>query len=293
MVSGVCAVENICGDQLSAANSARLFTEQYQNRRLVGRSSSLSFMYATNAITRQWILNLAIEFPRRVSHIVPFVDELRLNAPNVPQATPNDYVAALLDLFDSGSIRLRSASNNGQGEVATDRSDLESVLKTRMLLPPGPRMPTWVKRGHDPLADTRAIPDSVYELSQRGGEEWETRAEPAWENYVEILSGEESGEGWSANLDSLMVELGWCRELNGVDIDRKTLAIEVLRGHPITYWKTLPTVYHATFRNAWVEDHWPGKGPLELKWFRDWWVSRSQWHKRPWELPDWPDAEKC
>ncbi len=65
-------------------------------------------MPVTNAIARYWILNLAIEFPRRLSNVVPFVEEEHLNVRKIPGVVPTDYAAMFLELFDSGSIRLRS-----------------------------------------------------------------------------------------------------------------------------------------------------------------------------------------
>jgi hypothetical protein len=246
-------------------------------------------MPVTNAIARYWILNLAIEFPRKLSNFVPFVEEEHLNVRKIPGVAPTDYAAMFLELFDSGSIRLRSPSNDEEGEIAVSRSELESVLGARLLLP---SVTSKIVMGpgrvrHSPI-NTDGSPDFGWELTQAGGEEWEALAQPNWERFINFCTDARSGDAWSSNLDSLMTELGWCRELHCVEIDRKTLSLEVLHDYSITYWKVLPVVYHATFRSKWAEYWWLGKGTVVPKWFRDWWLSRSHWYKEPWALPSWP-----
>ena len=248
-------------------------------------------MSTARAITRHWILNLAWECRRRVSDVVPFVEELHLNVSKVPGVAAIDYATVLLDLFDSGAIRLRLTDEEGKPHA--NRSDLEKVLEARLQLPPVSRMAFVGKKGPSsvPPAIVRQAPDLGWELSQRGGEEWETLAEPDWEHFAAILTGEESGEMWSANFNLLMAELGWCRELNGIEIDRATLSLEVLHDCAITYWKVLPVAHHATFHSGWVEHGWPPvKGRPAPNWFHNWWSSRDNWYKKPWMLPGWPAA---
>jgi hypothetical protein len=244
-------------------------------------------MSTTNAIARYWILNLAIEFPRRLSNFVPSVEEEHLNVRKIPGFAATDYVATFLELFDSSSIRLRPSLNDEEGEIAVGRSELESILEARLQLPPVTSKIKGPGRVRHSLS-TDGSPNLGWELTQAGGAEWEALAQPNWERYVDICTDHQSGEAWSSHLDSLMTELGWCRELRCVEIDRKTLSLDVLHDHAITYWKVLPIVYHATFRSIWTEYWWLGKGTEAPKWFRDWWISRSHWYKEPWMLPDWP-----
>jgi hypothetical protein len=245
-------------------------------------------MSTTSAITRHWILNLARESRGRVSDVVPFVEELFLNVRGVPGVAATDYAAIFLDLFDSSAIRLRLTDE--EGSTCANRSQLESVLEARLRLPPVSGRKTYRKDGPPilPPAIIRDAPDLAWELSPLGGEEWESMAQPDWNHFATVLSDPESGEMWSANFDLLMAELGWCRELNGIEIDRTTLKLEVLHDSAITYWKVLPVVHHATFCSRWVEHGWPVKGRPDPEWFRNWWRSRGDWYKEPWTLPSWP-----
>ncbi len=247
-------------------------------------------MTTTNSITRHWILNLACEHRRRVSDVVPFVEELHLNVRKVPGVAPAEYAAGLLDLFDSGAIRLKLTDDDGSS--LANRSNLETVLQARLELPPESRKTFRNKGRSSGTSPTTAckVPDLRWELSEHGGEEWESLAQPDWMHFAAILTDQKSGEMWSANFDLLMAELGWCRELNGVEIERTTLSLEVLHDFAITYWKVLPIVHHAIFQSRWVEHGWQVKGRPEPKWFRNWWSSRSDWYKKPWLLPGWPSA---
>jgi len=241
-------------------------------------------------IARHWILNLAWQFRGRVSDVVPFVEEQYLNVRKVPGVSAGDYAALFVDLFQSGAIRLRSTDED-QSYLA-NRSDLESVLEARLQLPPISGRKIYKKDGPPilPPAIVRNAPDLTWELSPLGGEEWESSAQPDWNRFATILSDPESGEMWSSNFDLLMGELGWCRELEGVVIDRTTLKLEVLHDFAITYWKVLPVVHHANFRCSWV-DHGMGiNGRPEPEWFRTWWTSRHDWFKNPWMLAGWPPA---
>lgn len=221
--------------------------------------------------------------------MVPFVEELHLNMRKVPGVAASDYAAVFLDLFDTGAIRLRLRDEEGS---LANRSDLEAVLQARLQLPPISRMTFLGKKRPStaPPAIVREAPNLGWELSAHGGEEWETLAQPDWMHFSTILSDQESGEMWSANFDLLMAELGWCGELNGVEIDRTTLSLEVLHDYAITYWKVLPVVHHATFRSRWVEFGWPVKGRPDPEWFGNWWRSRHNWYKQPWMLSGWPAA---
>jgi hypothetical protein len=250
-------------------------------------------MEPNQEIVRHWILCLAIEGSRKLSDFVPYVECLHLNVHPVPGATADHYGEAFLTLFDAGLIYCFRDGDDEPGNVGASRSVVESVLAARLQLPQvtsrtGHRMP-------GPVGP--ASPDLRWKLTTAGGAEWERLAQPNWERYVFALfdppSGErapKAGDAWSANLDSLMVEIGWCGEFNHEEVDRRSLALEVLHNHPIAYWKVLPVVYHATFlcRSAEPEQTDLREGS---KWFRDWWVSRRTWYKKPWTLPTWPASQ--
>lgn len=245
-------------------------------------------MIETSAITRHWTLNLAREMPAKVSDLLPSVKQERLNVLKVPGVSATEYASALLNLFDSGAIQARLLDDEDRSPA--NRPDLEAVLEARLQLPPIPETSADPRRANSGIRSAlgRDSPDLAWELTLLGGEEWETLALPDWNRFANILSDEVSGEIWSSNHDLLMAELGWCRELTGLEIDRTSIQIEMLSNHAVTYWKILPEVYHAAFRSKDVNNEWTAKPLLEPHWFRKWWLSRHDWYTKPWNLPGWP-----
>jgi hypothetical protein len=249
-------------------------------------------MQVAQGIVRHWLLNTAIEIPRKISDFLPVVHGLRLNVLDVPGAIPEDYASGILALFDSGSIRVYFDGDAEGSETEVSRSILESVLQRRLAIPVeistsqhANRRSTYPRRVSPDTSDLRS------QLTALGGAAWERLAQPDWNRFVTILTGgDEPGEAWSADFNLLMAELGWCRELNGVEIDRNTISVDLLYDHPITYWKFLPVVHRATFECRWVESHWPDGRIVPPEWFRQWWMSLSEWHTMPWKLPIWPNA---
>jgi hypothetical protein len=213
-------------------------------------------MEVSQGIVRHWLLNTAIEIPRKLSDLLPVVRGMLLNVPEVPDATPEAYASGVLALFDSGFIRIYFDGDSEGSETEASRLIVESVLQRRLAAPADtPLSPPATRRSVHPRRVAPDTSDLRWQLTALGGEAWETLARPDWNRYVTILTDEESGEAWSANLDLLMAEIGWCRELNGVEIDRNTVSLELLQNHPITYWKLLPVVHRAAFRCRWVESH--------------------------------------
>ncbi len=249
-------------------------------------------MQVVQSIVRHWLLNTAIVCPRKLSDVLPVVRGLHLNVLDVPGATPEDYASGVLALFDSGSIRMYFDGDAEGSEIEACRSTVESVLQRRLAAPAETTPNSQANRRS--IYPRRVIPDNSdlrWQLTAVGGEAWERLAQPDWNRFVTLLTGgDETGEARSANFDLLMVELGWCRELNGVEIDRNTISVELLHNHPITYWKFLPVVYRATFDCIQVESHWPDGRIVPPEWFQRWWVSIREWHKQPWKLPIWPNA---
>lgn len=243
-------------------------------------------MEPNQEIVQHWILNLAIEGRRKLSDFVPYVEDLYLNVPPVPGATPHYYGEAFLALFDAGLICCFLDKDDEERRISADRSLVESVLAARLQLP----QVTSRTRLRAPGPVGSSSPDLIWELSPAGGGEWERLAQPNWERYVHALFGLAAGHAWSASLDSLMIEIGWCSELNHEEVDRRSLRLEVLHNYPIVYWKVLPVVYHAKFLCRSVTGE-----QTELlersKWFRDWWISRRTWYKEPWTRPNWPAVQ--
>jgi hypothetical protein len=248
-------------------------------------------MQVAQGIVRHWLLNTAIECSRKLSDLLPVVRGLLLNVLDVPGATPEDYASGVLALFDSGSIRMYFDGDAEGSETEACRSIVETVFQRRLAAPAATTLsPHANRRSVYPRMVTPDTSDLRWQLTALGGEVWERLAQPDWNRYVTTLTGEESGEAWSANFDLLMAEIGWCRELNGVEIDRNTVSLELLYDHPITYWKFLPVVHRAAFECRSVESHWPDGRIVPPEWFHQWWMSQSEWYKKPWKLSIWPNA---
>lgn len=244
-------------------------------------------MPATPKVVEHWILNLVIEGERKLSDFLPFVESLYLNVQEVPDCSAEEYAEGVLALFDAGLVRMYFDIGEDE-EFDPDRALVEAIVRRRLQLPRVGRVPL-TKARRLPREIRPAEPDLMMKLTASGGRAWEALAEPDWSRYVQTLTGDESGEAWSGNRDMLIAELGWYEELTSATIDRNTIRLEALHDYPVTYWKLLPVVFRASFACTWSERMWGGKRyPGEPKWFREWWESRSDWYKQPWELPNWP-----
>lgn len=247
-------------------------------------------MRASQELIQHWILNVAIEYHRKLSDFIPFVESESLNVKEVPGATPDDYASAFLMMLDAELVCAFSVeADAGEEDQATmDRSTVEAILEKRLRLP---RVTNKIRVRRDqprPLSKP-SVPDLRWRITALGGGAWEKLAEPDWNRYVSTLTDDSSGEIWAADRDLLMAELGWYRELNSVVVDRATIRAMVLHNYAITYWKISPRVYHAAFSCAPDRDARPADWP---RWFRDWWLSKNRWHQEPWELPDWPTDDE-
>ena len=263
------------------------------SRSLDGAKIDSLCMEAIQEIVQHWILNLAVEMARNIADFVPYVESLSLNVPPVPGVTPSQYCESFLALLDRGRIKCFEIAGNEGEKREVDRSLVESVIAARLQLPHVTSKRCVGMMG--PVGSSR--PNLEWEMTTAGGEQWERPAQPNWERYVSACFGfsseegsSETGDAWSTSLDTLMLEIGWCSEFNRVDVDRQSLNLAVLHDYPITYWKVLPVVYHLSFSCRSV-----GREQRDLrseaKWFRDWWISRCAWHKEPWSVQGWPDAQ--
>jgi hypothetical protein len=246
-------------------------------------------MHPSQELIQHWILNIAIEFHLKLSDFIPFVESEFLNVKEVPRATLDDYATAFLALLDAGFVCAYPVETavGEEDRAKVGRSQVEAVLEKRLQLP---RVTGRIRVGVDrhKLPGRPPVPDLRWRMTSLGGEAWERLAKPDWNRYVSTLTDDQFGDTWSANRDLLMAELGWYRELNSMKVDRGTVRVELLHDHPIMYWKVLSLVYHAAFSCTPDADARPTDWP---KWFRDWWLSRNQWHKDPWELPSWPTTD--
>jgi hypothetical protein len=240
-------------------------------------------------IIRYWFLTSAIEFPRGLSYFFPAVDGLALNMPDPSGCKPEDYAHALLSLYDLGLIEF---SSQFSGDDVTAHAGISSILDSFLIFTkenPTALLNRRVRRDNASGSDIRRS-DLVahFKLTSSGGEAWEQIANPDWQKFYGQLNDSQTAEITSADLNTLIMVLGWFRELSGVQPVSESIRISTLVDHPILYWKILPKVFHAEFAVTATEGKWSvtnGKCP---KWFRDWWVSHQEWFTQPWELPGWP-----
>ena len=248
-------------------------------------------MPASQELIQHWILNTAIEFPGRLSDFVPFVESEFLNVGEVPGATPDEHAAAFHTLLDTGLVQAFAIRNGDESETLLDRQTVEAIIQERLHLP---HVSSRRRLGTKQPRPSISAPDLRWKMTALGGDAWERLAQPDWNRYALTLTDIPptdplTGEIWSASRDLLMANLGWYRELNEATVVRDTIRVEALHNHPITYWKVLPLVYHASFS---CTDFFLSCGPTEQpEWFQQWWRSLDQWYKKPWEVPGWPTAE--
>jgi hypothetical protein len=240
-------------------------------------------------ITQYWLLTSAIEFPRGLEYFFPAVDDIALNMGEVSGLNAEDYVNALLALFDLGMIEF---SSNLLEDDVTTRSGILNILD---------RFLKFSSENPNALMIRRARPTSVpdpyagrtdlkvrFRLTEKGGEAWEKIAEPDWDHFFDQRSDYETGEIYSRDLTLLIARLGWWGKLNDTRIDINTIEMQTHSEFQVLYWKTLPNVYRATFSLAQTESCWTNGRIGEPKWFRDWWHSTTEWFTKPRELPEWP-----
>ena len=240
-------------------------------------------------IIRYWLLTSAIEFPRGLSYFFPQIDGLALNMPDPTGCKPEDYADALLSLYDRGLIEF---SSKFSGDDVTAPTGILNILD---------RFLTFSKQNPTALLNRRVRRESAsgsdilrldlvarFKLTSSGGQAWERIANPDWQRFYTQLSDYETAELTSADLNTLMMVLGWFRELSGEQPVSESIRISTLADHPILYWKKLPRVFRAEFAVTAAEGKWSITNGECPRWFRDWWLSHHKWFTEPWELPDWP-----
>lgn len=229
-------------------------------------------------VIRHWLLNLAVEFGRRLTLIFPTVHEQALNVNAVPGCTSEDYARNLLALFEAEMITLSSELSD---DDVTTRSGVSRVLNRLVALPKGFQQ---VGYSGEPKRKLRLDPGCrvYFKLTASGGEAWETAARPDWSRFLMERSDFEVADFYSVNRDLLTAYMGWYADINEARILPETVEWDSRKDSEIVYWKKVPIVHHAFCR---LEVKPPANTP---KWLWDWYCSATRWHRDPWDLPDWP-----
>jgi hypothetical protein len=243
-------------------------------------SSRAAMPVPDRKIVEHWLLNTAIDFPRSINLILPHVAVESLNVKPVPGCGANDYAESIADLFAAGMIRIESDI------PADDFKEREGLLRVLENIQQMGR-PAIVRS-----AQRETLKRKFYfELTAKGGAEWERRAKPEWENFYSESSDGRIGDAVSPNLTLLMARLGWFAELNHQRIQHDTIELEEHPDYQVLYWKWLPHVYRASFCCEPAGGLWgreDGTRAHEPKWFTNWWHATNRWYTEPWELAGWP-----
>ena len=241
-------------------------------------------------MVRHWLLSLVVEHPLSLRWLFPEVEAQGLNVKPIPYRDSEDYATGIRELVTTGMVKLKS-------EFPED--DVESVAGVSRVLDRFLALPKEESHQLRRLArrDERAQQPSkrvCFELTKSGGEAWEKVAAPEWGRFVyatTTYSGtdpqrEAVGELLSLNRDLLIAYMGWYPEVRREQIKLATIQWETLTDKEVLYWKRLPFVHRASFQTTPAEARW--NSYKEPQWFWEWWVSTCSWHKKPWELPNWP-----
>jgi len=240
-------------------------------------------------ITQFWLLTSATDFARALGYFFPEVYGLALNMKEVPGVDARGYADALLNLYDSGMIEFSSEIS---GDDIRTRPGISKILDRFLSLSIDDPAVKLRRNLRLDQASKKLVHNRLgavkFKLTNLGGDAWERIAEPAWDHFFDQRSDDETGELYSQDLTLLVARLGWFIELAGSQIDINTIKLRTHSKYQILYWKMLPNVHHATFSLKYAEPRWTSPGNLEPKWFWDWWTSTTDWHKKPWDLPNWP-----
>jgi hypothetical protein len=223
-----------------------------------------------------WLLDLAVEFPVWLVDLFPVVNTEGLNVKPVPKCNTVDYARALVELADSGAIML--SSKVPEDDVHTPQGVRAILDRFVTLRQHGPLLPLYER--------TRLPGMHVsFKLTSRGGETWESVAEPNWSDILTVSVDDKSGESCSPNRHLLMAYLGWYGEIEDRQIEPQTIRLETHSNFQILYWKRLPLVHRATFE---LKPAIPQPFRRTPQWFNEWYRSAIAWRKKPWDLPGWP-----
>jgi hypothetical protein len=231
-----------------------------------------------------WLLNMGVEHPVSLRLILPSIEDEALNVKPIPHCDSKDYSDGLTRLFEEGKIEITPELSGNQ---AAKMAGLSNILQRLLALPREQRAVKPLRRG-SPLSSSptnAAIERVQFQLTAIGGEAWERIARPDWTRVLTESRDTTSGELFSPNADLLMAYIGWYPELHGEEVKLGTVTWQTHSNFRILYWKALPLVQHASFTLQPSGHRWPATEP---KWFQNWWISACSWHKKPWELLEWP-----
>lgn len=224
-----------------------------------------------DTMARQWVLNLAVEFPTPLWQLYPVVRTQVLNVKEIPGFAPGKYAAVLQELLNDQMVQLSDAEGASPADLGRTLAALAQL----------PVAPSW---------EMARMPGGriCFELTPRGGAAWESLAEPDWAHILVESSDLECCDLFSPDRNQLMAHMGWYSDARGQAIDLETVQVSARTDFSILYWKRLPSVYHASFRfKPRSKDGERGKPLYSFSWFKDW--AALRWHRDPWDLPSWPE----
>lgn len=238
-----------------------------------------------NAVLKQWLLNLATDYPVSF-HLLPKLlngDDREPSPVNVRPLlgfTLAQGVDRLVELADMGLIAFKQEISEGETRPIS-ASELPFL------------------EGH--LESQDRLKEITFELTQTGGDAWEREANPRWFDMedgfaIPRYANDDLGRGdlvwwdwtlFSQNYEHLMASLGWWSMLYDEHLDFRTVELRRADNYKVRYWKRLPNVYIATFQTrCGSTPAWPhGRTP---QWFTEWRIARFSWHRHPWEMEGWP-----
>ena len=232
-----------------------------------------------NRVLRQWLLNLAIDFPVHFGLLPSLLDgndrePQSLNVKALRGFELDEGVAGLMELAESGLIEF--FHQPGPGEARAISTSEVLVLRRR----------SGVEK------------ELSFQLTDAGGRAWESAAEPHWRRMQGGFATprEENGRliGWdwtlfSQDREHLMATIGWWPVLNhGEQIDLRSITWEFAEAYLVKYWKRLPNMHLVNFESGLGAPSMPGWNPGNTpEWFTAWSIARSTWYRQPWEMEGW------
>jgi len=246
-------------------------------------NSETGFPKTKKDMLKHWLLNLAVRHPIWLGLLFPSVEGEALNVKPVPGCGPEDYARGLVELIESGMVRL---SSQVPGDEVESLVGVSQILDRFLKLAKDDSILRRDDRLLKPYQRNRLPGMKVsFRLTALGGETWSEVAEPDWMHIVTESGDAASGDIISPDRDRLMATIAWYPELNQEQVQLETIKWQTHSDFEVLYWKRLPFVYHVSFARQVAQVRWAN---AETEWFRDWRFSLSSWYKEPWELPDWP-----
>jgi len=242
------------------------------------------------AVLKQWLLNLAINFPVPFSCLSKALNhnDRESNSLNVKPLQGFTFVQAghkLTELAEVGLLAFTQPIGQYESQPI-GASELRSLLNQENT--------------------QQKLRNFCFKLTPAGGSAWEREAMPRWFDMEDgsgipccTNEGPSHGDlvGWdwtlfSQNREHLMATLGWWStgaHKRHEYIDLRTIELTLADEYEVRYWKRLPSVYVVTFHSwviapamtVWPDGHVP-------RWRIDWEIARQKWYRNPWEMEGWP-----